>query len=706
MSKNDNYRSVITAIYNKLGYTVDEELFRILTSDAQHILVQAPAGGTKTTIGQVYINVERVKQVIKATLENAKGGALMSTSFNPENIRAFVYNTHNVKDIMMVNNKIYGATSSLGLLNSDNYSSRYSNPLLTASTIHSFAYEMLLENMKLLNLRNLKKASEWVLDLQLSTIIKNILSESGNLRDYKACYNLYTSLMIYKTNNFDLLEFRSEISNKQINTEALPKIFKAFDNAKKRLKLYDYSDWLKMADNLLDIPEVRGFYQNRFKIIIADEIQDFTPLMFSIYSKLISNNTKTLGIGDPDQTIYRFMGASPDNINKYGEILGIDVEEHYLSVNRRCAKKTFHFANNLRNEVEGRKAHPIETFRNGGRFVCLHYETFKEEVELIIDELQRIPYKSNAILFREQSSSLLLSRLLYLMKIKVGYINALPFTKHYLYSSFKDILYHVFLTRTRNTWKDLYKILPFSKEVLKNFFNLDGDNQPLNFPEIQDWIYIDFYPLYKESKSNESIGHQIIFLQGIAENINKLSTSDYINLLLELFYKNYFQFIVDTEDLFLVDVVNWIIEDFSSYNNLRKVKSVLDDSDNLLYYGSTGQYIISTIHGSKGLEFDRVILAHIEQPSTKFRIMTKEEVKYHYISDINLYYVAATRQRDCLVLLFNKNKKHLFDSEKFLMPEQNLIVEEYFPEPNLKNISSMINKDNNLSISIKRKFKL
>ena len=79
---------------------------------------------------------------------------------------------------------------------------------------------------------------------------------------------------------------------------------------KKAKKKYDFTDMLtKVYTHLRDNPEDLKRVQKYYDYIIADEIQDFTPIMMSILQLFVSDGTPLMCIGDEDQGIYNFRGA-------------------------------------------------------------------------------------------------------------------------------------------------------------------------------------------------------------------------------------------------------------------------------------------------------------------------------------------------------------------------------------------------------------
>lgn len=695
------YRKVIQVVYERLGYVVDTELLNILMDSSQHKLVKAPAGGTKTTLAHMYIMIKKLQKLVYATQVNKISPHSEATTFNKENIYCCVFNKHNVSDIEQVHQKIYGACEDIGLVSSDPMSSKYVDSRITASTLHSLAYEIVENNLNFFKLRELKLANQNLLDVQFKVISKTVLGvEFLQLSDLQDIYQLYTNLMLFQFPDNHETAFNLAVAKSKLDKSAVIKMCKMYDDQKKRFKLIEYVDLLKMALQLLNQPEIQTYYHRRFQIIVGDEIQDFTRLMFTLFSKLISPTAQSLAIGDPDQTINQFIGSSPDNIEKYNELVGIKAKIFTLSINRRCRKDTLFYALNIINSQEGREPRPIKTTKEGGRFVAIPYTSFQEEVQNILQELDNVPYRTTVIQFRKKADAFLLSRELFIRGNNVSYINAFSFNNHQMYSCFINLLRNVFLDRGKKTWKYLYQLMPFKRNILADFFQFDSQEYPNAFPDILDWVDIDFTPLLKNKPYIDSAHHQIIFVQGLAEKIDSIPTDQYIELLFEMFNLNYYQFVRKDDDIFADEVGKWLVQDLLSRNKLKRVIEDLYEKFQRISYNRILPLTISTINGTKGLEFDRVIIAHMESD-----LETTSYEFNHYIQNEEtcLYYVAATRQRDCLVVSYNKNHPHYFNDSSFMTPPVKVDIKESFTATDARAVSTLFDKSQS---NLRRKFKL
>lgn len=127
----------------------------------------------------------------------------------------------------------------------------------------------------------------------------------------------------YKNNFYQEYSFQS--NGKWINTKK--KISKGYQY------MYDYIDMIYLC---IKYPHMMNF--PKYDLVFADEVQDFSVLFHQFISLLTNNNTKTVLVGDPDQSIYGFSGGNRE--------VFMDVASDatkYLSDNFRCGKKIIEF---------------------------------------------------------------------------------------------------------------------------------------------------------------------------------------------------------------------------------------------------------------------------------------------------------------------------------------------------------------------------
>lgn len=695
MSYKGKIEGIIETIYKKNNYILDKEVKEVLLDDSQHKLISAPAGGTKTTLTQLVVNLEKLNFMVKGVQHNQKVESMrdrIPTTISSNRILCLVYNKHNAGDIDTVHARFYNLLTQLKFTSPSPAARNYVEPGVYATTLHSYADKIVKDNLAVLKLREFNLSKDENINANFRATVTKVLEESSvtvnqNLiSDAKRLYDLYVGLKLYETPEdkplTDSVQFELALQNTLLPSKYLREIFTKYDQRKKMLRLNEFSDMLRLADQILQVPEVHEHYSSYFDIIVADEVQDFTPLMFSIYKSLVGPNTKTVTVGDGDQSIYSFLGAVEDAIGNFNEIMGINPERFNLAVNRRCRKETMPFALNVIESIASRAPREIRTTKIGGELNRVTYNTVPEQIAAIDKVLKDKVIGNIGILFRNKNQSIILSRYLYQRGIQANFINAHNCMQHRIYTMFIDTLTECFISKSQKGLRLLNRLLPFSKKDLEAFFEFDEKTGiSKRCPTAQLWGNLDLTPLYADSKRYFSIHEQVEFVQQVAKDSHSIIASDCVERLLDLFYKNYFSYLTEAqEDPFAELVLGWAKEDLAVGYNLRTAVENLQK--NIYKYMGSGRKVgklnICTIHGTKGLEFNHVILNLEKEKTPPGLVLSPKALQFQEEEESRLMYVGSTRQIDSLTVLCNMQAPHRLSDEKFFVSDEPVIVETKF----------------------------
>ncbi len=188
----------------------------------------------------------------------------------------------------------------------------------------------------------------------------------------------------------------------------------AFEEYQKRLKAsnaLDFDDIILLTVQLLQaFDEVREYYQKKFHYVLIDEYQDTNNLQYQLAALLSGRYENICVVGDDDQSIYRFRGATIENIlnfeQQYQGTRVIRLEQNY-----RSTKYILNAANAVISHNQGRKGKTLWTDnRQGEKITC--YEAFNESEEgnfvssKILSSLSRgETFRDNAVLYRTNAQS-------------------------------------------------------------------------------------------------------------------------------------------------------------------------------------------------------------------------------------------------------------------------------------------------------------
>ncbi len=173
----------------------------------------------------------------------------------------------------------------------------------------------------------------------------------------------------------------------------------------------DFDDLILNTVQLLqEYEDVRAFYQRKFRYVLVDEYQDTNHLQYLLAGTLAGGYENICVVGDDDQSIYRFRGATIRNIlefeKDYPQAKVIKLEQNYRSTGR-----ILDAANAvIRNNTE-RKGKTLWTAKGDGDRICLHVAPNEnEEAQFVADKIleafsQGTPWGENAVLYRMNAQS-------------------------------------------------------------------------------------------------------------------------------------------------------------------------------------------------------------------------------------------------------------------------------------------------------------
>ncbi|SFB74237.1 DNA helicase-2 / ATP-dependent DNA helicase PcrA [Nocardioides terrae] len=134
--------------------------------------------------------------------------------------------------------------------------------------------------------------------------------------------------------------------------EELLQLVETYRRVKADLRLMDFSDQIALAARLADEqPEVGAAERQRFKVVMLDEYQDTSTAQAIMLSRLFGEGHAVMAVGDPNQAIYGWRGASVSNILGFADTFprrdGGQVPLFHLTVNRRSGSQILAVANEL-----------------------------------------------------------------------------------------------------------------------------------------------------------------------------------------------------------------------------------------------------------------------------------------------------------------------------------------------------------------------
>jgi DNA helicase-2/ATP-dependent DNA helicase PcrA len=531
----------------------------------------------------------------------------------------------------------------------------------------------------------------------------------------------------------------------------LVKVYQRYQEKLKSLKLYDFEDMiLRVIKQFENDRELLAEYQEKFQYILVDEYQDTNGSQNRILELLTAfygSNSNIFVVGDDDQAIYRFQGASVENIiyfyNKYQEHLtSIVLETNYRSTqqildlsyklieyNSSRISKIVKITKKLFAAKSDSQLSPVEINS------CQDKTTELYAITNRIKELtNQIPSNQIAVLVRENKNILEVKRALELMRI--------PCQAHLSSNIFDDIYISQFL--------DLLKVISNLASNQYLLFNLLNYSFVFESKEFRDKniSYLDIYRTqskYRSNKSEETITEYLLreplFSEFIAKIIefNQKAVNYRVVDLVEQIAKEfgYLQFILkqksrieaiaNLEALFreiekLSSNSNVIFKTFDS-SHIKELKlgdfikyiELLDNNDLSIeaskIYANINAVNIMTAHKSKGLEFEHVFVydcndklwgnnskkQNIKLPPN---LQVSEAIKSVDLNEDErrLFYVALTRAKDQAYIYYRLKKDDGKDDVPSIFVTELLSAENHLLHHN----QIKINQEDIVEFSLKR----
>ena len=188
-----------------------------------------------------------------------------------------------------------------------------------------------------------------------------------------------------------------------------------YRNLKRDLGVVDYADLITLANDLLDRrPDLANEYRRRYRLVLLDEYQDTNPAQRLLLQKIFGAGVAVTAVGDPDQTIYEWRGASLENFERFPthfpDAAGEPAATLPLSLNRRSGQRIIDLANSVRKHIatdSGLDELRARTDAPGGDVAVGWFRTAVSEARRIAEEIRTlhdqedVAWAEMAVLFRK-----------------------------------------------------------------------------------------------------------------------------------------------------------------------------------------------------------------------------------------------------------------------------------------------------------------
>lgn len=649
---------MIKTIYKVLGYDLSPDLLYALADETKEQLIIALAGGGKTTSMSVKINLQKIYRRSKYTNSGKVVG---------DRILSLVYNSKNVQDMIDKNQQVVSKINGLGI---PDLQLDYN---LECKTMHSFCLKWLRlpEYSNFLGLINYSLIEPDRQTNMLTTAIASICKKEGievippGLKAHNVT-SLHNYCVETKCTLEDLRD-SEKVVDLGVDLPIIEKIIKIYTNTKKRARLYDYTDLLVNFKKLLDTnPEAKQRIKCYYDYIVADEIQDFTPLLMDILYDIVGEDTSLVCIGDDDQSIYAFRGADNNNALRFKDIFP-NSKIHLLKTNRRCPSNVLNLADQVIKLNEDRYPKEMLGIKGPGE---IHFRGYNDRIGQyysivnLIKDFNDEDRMNSIIAYREKHSSYVLSQLFYESNMPFHVISGHGPFDFELYRHIFSVMNALNSGGDKRKLLNLYKVLPVSKAEVQEALHYD----PIKniFTDDKNYVDIDKIEFSTIRMKNEVFVKSYSFLIAISKQIDSLPVNTYMGNLIGLIQRNFWKFL--TKDSKLDPSVfdfctKKCLEFFNRSFTYKELYAMyLSERDRLRKWNTSNAGVgLSTFHSLKGLEFKNTIICDLAESifpnysGIDFRPYNAETKKSLRECENRLFYVAITRSKKNLYFFYSNS---------------------------------------------------
>ncbi len=480
--------------------------------------------------------------------------------------------------------------------------------------------------------------------------VKRVLNEISKAKD-----EMLTPQEMLKRAGYDNLK------------QSVAKVYEIYQSRLKTADAMDFDDMLcKTVELFQKCPDILEFYQNQFKYIMVDEYQDTNKVQYKFVSMLAAKYGNICVVGDDDQSIYKFRGATIENIlsfeNTFKGAKMIRLEQNY-----RSTQNILNAANGVISNNTMRKGKTLWTENAVGDKIEVHTsDSERDEAQFIAKTIldgvaDGRKFSDFAILYRMNAQSNSIEQALSRSGIPHRVIGGRRF---YDREEIRDMVAYLQVINNPHDDVRLGRIINVPKRgigatTLEKASEIAAGLGESIYSVIKD---ADVYP--QLSRAATKLKSFVALIDGLmeAEQSGDYSLAELYNLILEhTDYEKYLKTEKDNPDVRIENIeelssnIIKFEEDYaeeSSLSNFLEEISLQTDIDN--YDAEADSSVMMTLHSAKGLEFPVVFIAGLEEgvfPSIA-TMMNPDELN----EERRLAYVGITRAKEKLYITKAKSR--------------------------------------------------
>lgn len=525
-----------------------------------------------------------------------------------------------------------------------------------AGTFHSVCARILRKHIHLIGFSN----SFTIYDAEDSKrLVSRIMKDNKIDEKYLPVKAVTSAISNYKENR--TLPEDAEYDYRDLRARQIAEIYEKYQKALKEYNALDFDDIILYTLILFEkYPEVLHYYQRQFEYILVDEYQDTNPSQNRLVILLGKGRGNVCVVGDDDQSIYSFRGATVENILNFDRSFR-EAEIIKLEQNYRSTRVILDAANAVISNNRGRKGKNLWSAGNEGEKItlrCLY--TQYEEAEFICGEIMKLKaygtsLKNIAVLYRINAIANSLEMALRRNGIPYRVFGGISFLDR---KEIKDIVAYLSVISNPNDETRLRRIINVPKRQIgdatvdalsalsarEGISMMEIAKNASKYPELSR-VYPrleKFYSLIAELK--DFAGQN-----GVSDLINEvISRTGYEEELIAEVEKERLEIVKEfasTGLLYEQSAENPTLEGF-----LEEI-SLYSDTDD--YDENSESVSLMTVHSAKGLEFPVVFIAAFEEGVFPSAMSIQEG---NIEEERRLCYVAITRAKEKLYITHTQSR--------------------------------------------------
>lgn len=449
-----------------------------------------------------------------------------------------------------------------------------------------------------------------------------------------------------------------EDAGEDYRKQTVARLYAAYQRHLRESNALDFDDIIYLTVELFRrFPEELAKYQYRFPYVLVDEYQDTNHAQYQLISLLTHASGNLCVVGDDDQSIYRFRGATIENIlgfeEEFPDCTVIRLEQNYRSTQNILDAANSVIANNT-----GRKSKHLWTNAGAGEKITWYRAADELDESAYVSDtiLKQVKagekYSDHAILYRMNAQSNMLERALVHKGIPYRIYGG---TRFYDRKEIKDILAYMSIVENPNDRVRFERIVNEPKRGIGNatLALLLQISQDLHLSPLEVLQNVEQYPALSKKKTA---------LKKFAELWETLITAEreqpleqFLDTILEKTGYHGMLESMGEEGTFRLENIEELKTSILTYQNEAEEASLGGFLEEISLYTDVDKYepdqdtvMLMTVHSAKGLEFRNVFLVGMEQgvfPGNR-SLSTPQDLE----EERRLAYVALTRAKEKLTL--------------------------------------------------------